>query len=182
MIPLMLQSVLYSVAPVLGMAAGGATGAWWNPGGRIRSYIQHFAAGVVFAAVGVEILPDVMRRSNPFAAVVGCSVGVGVMLAIRAMNRHASSARGASREGGTPWAMVVAVAVDVFVDGLIIGVGSAAGERQGILIALSLTGGAVSLGLATASTLLDKGASRLRAVAQTVGSASFPPSGREQGP
>src|SRR5262249_61744384 len=85
------QAALYSLAPVAGRVAGGAAAAWWQPGGRVRSYIQHFAAGVVFAAVGVEVLPDVVRRRSPLAAGIGFAVGVAVMLAIRAMSRRAES-------------------------------------------------------------------------------------------
>src|SRR5262245_25946789 len=108
------QSALYSLAPVAGMIAGGAAAAWWQPGGRVRSYIQHFAAGVVFAAVGVEVLPDVMHQPDPLAAGVGFALGVAAMLAIRAMSRRAESSRGQSAAGRTPWALVAAVAVDVF--------------------------------------------------------------------
>lgn len=168
------QSALYSLAPVAGMVAGGAAAAWWQPGGRVRSYIQHFAAGVVFAAVGVEILPDVMHQPDPLAAGVGFAFGVAAMLAIRAMSRRAESSGERSAAGRTPWGLVAAVAVDVFVDGMLIGVGFAAGQRQGVLLTVALTGCTVALGLATAADLLRAGGSRVHAAALTAGLGLLP--------
>jgi zinc transporter, ZIP family len=168
------QSALYSLAPVAGMVAGGAAAAWWQPGGRVRSYIQHLAAGVVFAAVSVEVLPDVMHRRGPLAAGIGFAFGVAAMLAIRAMSRRAESSGERSAAGRTPWALVAAVAVDVFVDGMLIGVGFAAGQRQGVLLAVALTGCTVALGLATASDLSRAGASRVHAAALTAGLGLLP--------
>lgn len=157
----------YSLLPVAGMTAGGAAAAWWQPRGKIRSYIQHFAAGIVFAAVGVEILPDVIHQTHPLAAGVGFGLGVAVMLGIRALSRHAESRVRDGKQGDLPWAMVVAVAVDEVVDGLLIGFGFAVGERQGLLLAIALTGCAVSLGLATATTLVDVGTPPQRAAGLT---------------
>jgi ZIP family zinc transporter len=162
------QSVLYSIAPVSGMAAGGAAAAWVQPSARVRSVVQHLAAGIVFAAVGVEVLPDVMHRSSPVAAAIGFAGGVAAMLAIRALSRRAESG-GRSTPRGTPWALVAAVAVDVIVDGMLIGVGFATGQRQGLLLALSLTGCTVSLGLATAAALLRAGGSPPGAAFLTAG-------------
>ncbi|MEJ2719770.1 MAG: transporter [bacterium] len=168
-----LQAVMYSVAPVVGMVAGGIAAARWQPGGRVRSYIQHLAAGIVFSAVGVEVLPDVIHRRDPFPAAIGFAVGVASMLSIRALSRWAES-RSGSAGRGKPWALLAAVAVDVIVDGLLIGVGFAVGQRQGILLALALTGCAVSLGLATAAALVQAGRSRLRAGVITAGIGLLP--------
>lgn len=165
---------MYSLVPAAGLVIGGALAAWWQPGGRFRSYIQHFAAGVVFAAVGVEILPDVMHHRSPLAAAIGFALGVVAMLAIRGLSRRAGSASERSTGGRTAWALLAAVAVDVLVDGMLIGVGFAAGERQGLLVALSLTGCTFSLGLATAAALLSGGSSRRRAAALTTALAAVP--------
>ena len=57
------------------MASGRDSDYWrcyWHvqpAGSKIRSVIQHFAAGVVFSVVTVELLPDVVRERRP---VQGC--------------------------------------------------------------------------------------------------------------
>ena len=65
----MTQSVLgvmlYSLIPVFAALAGSSIAALRAPGARVRSGIQHFAAGVVFSVVSVELLPDVVRRHRP---------------------------------------------------------------------------------------------------------------------
>lgn len=154
------KAVLFASAPFIGMAAAGAMAAWWKPGRRISSYIQHLASGIVFGAVGTEVLPDVMHRQNPVAASIGFAVGVAAMLGIRAMSRRAENSGGS--RGNLRYSLLAAVGVDVFVDGMLIGVGFAMGQRQGLLLVFALTGCAISLGLATASAILRAGNSRVR--------------------
>jgi ZIP family zinc transporter len=174
-----LNAVLFSIAPAIGMAGGGALAAWCKPGKTVRSYIQHLAAGIVFAAVGVEILPDVTHRGNPFAVACGFGVGVAAMLAIRALSRRAESSGNAGP--GMPWPLIGAVSVDIFVDGMLVGVGLALGARQGLLLTIALTGCAVSLGLATAVSVLRPGTTPWRALMITSTIAVLPIAGAALG-
>ena len=83
------KALLYSAGPV-GMAiTGGVLATFWPPPAWLRSYIQHFAAGVVFSAVSVEILPDLMHRNKAVAAAVGFAMGAALMLAVRWISRQA---------------------------------------------------------------------------------------------
>ncbi len=173
------NAVLFSLAPAIGMVTGGALAAWCKPGNTARSYIQHLAAGIVFAAVGVEILPDVMHRGDPFAVACGFAVGVVAMLAIRALSRRAESSD--QSEPGMPWPLIGAVSVDLFVDGMLVGVGFALGTRQGLLITLALTGCAVSLGLATAVSVLRPGTTPWHAFTVTSAIAVLPIAGAASG-
>lgn len=166
------RSIVFSLAPFCGMALSGTVAAWWHPGRLVRSYIQHFAAGIVFAAVGVEILPDVMHRQTPLAAAMGFALGTASMLLIRAISRRAESDERTTKV--MPWALLAAVAVDVFVDGMLIGVGFAAGKREGVLLAVAMTGCSISLGLATSASILNTGNSRLTAAGYTAGIGFFP--------
>ena len=51
---------LILVLPALALVVGGAWGAWRRLAPLTQSAIQHFAAGVVFAAIAGEIVPDVI--------------------------------------------------------------------------------------------------------------------------
>lgn len=173
------QSIPVCLAPFGGMAVAGAAAAWWNPGRKIRSSIQHLAAGIVLGAVGTEILPDVMHRHNSPAVVIGFAAGVVAMLGIRAISRRAEAS---DKSGGkVRFSLIAAVGVDVFVDGMLIGVGFILGQRQGVFLAFALTGCAVSLGLATASALLHSKVSPSRAFAWTSAIALLPPIGAALG-
>ena len=50
--------------PVGAAALGAGVAAWRRPGPQLTSGIQHFAAGVVFAALAGEVLPDLRRAGS----------------------------------------------------------------------------------------------------------------------
>jgi ZIP family zinc transporter len=53
--------MLYSLSPVLAAILGAIVSAMRSPPPALRSAIQHFAAGVVFPVVAVELLPDIQQ-------------------------------------------------------------------------------------------------------------------------
>ena len=55
------QALPYTLIPVAAAVIGATVAVNTRPGPVLVSAIQHFAAGVVFAAAAVEILPDVMH-------------------------------------------------------------------------------------------------------------------------
>ncbi|MCV5901394.1 transporter, partial [Escherichia coli] len=83
--------------------------------------IQHFAAGVVFAAAAGELLPDIKHRQPGWAVILGGAAGIILMLLIKRLGKKAKGTLG----------VVIMVAVDIFIDGLVLGIGFAAGAKQG---------------------------------------------------
>ena len=164
------SSVLtYALFPVAAAIVGALVSTFRPPGPKLRSAIQHFAAGVVFSVVAVELLPDIVRshaRNAAFDVVIGFALGVVAMLALRAMTEKLEAAAPAGR-AGLPMAFLAAIAVDLLIDGLLIGIGFTAGAKEGRLLTLALTVELLSLGLAVAVTLADSGANRARIVATT---------------
>lgn len=150
--------VSFALAPMLAMAGGGLFGAFKPPTPRLGSGMQHFAAGVVFSALAVEILPDIMHRQAPLAALGGFTAGVTLMLALR------SAGCRLEKSSGSPLGMTLVVGTDVLIDGLLIGVAFTAGTREGVLVTIALAVEMLSLGLATAASLARVGASRIRTV------------------
>jgi ZIP family zinc transporter len=53
-----------------------------------------------------------------------------------------------------PWGMLTAIGIDLLLDGLLLGIGFAAGAKEGMLLALALAMECLSLGLAISSSLL----------------------------
>src|SRR5581483_12124560 len=78
-----LHTLLYAAVPVAAMAIGGTVAVFRTPSAKTRSLIQHFAAGLVFAAVAVEVLPDLMHYHAPAWAAAGLTLGAATMLFIR---------------------------------------------------------------------------------------------------
>ena len=48
--------------------SGGALAALWKPSHAVRSLIQHFAAGVILAALAVEVMTDGLHKLFPVLA------------------------------------------------------------------------------------------------------------------
>lgn len=156
----------YSALPVAGSAMGALAAAWREPTPKWRSAIQHLAAGVIFSVVAVEILPDVTHKTKPLFVAIGFSLGVLAMLLLRVGTRKAKG----DDKGNSPGTLLGAIAVDVFIDGFLLGIGFATGQRQGILLTLALTAEFLSVGLALFVTL---SAGRVRRVLTVVAVASF---------
>lgn len=156
---LFLQLLLFTAFPI----AVGVAGSWIAtkraPTPRQGSYIQHFAAGVVFAAVALEVLPDVVHNRAPIAAVIGFSLGVALMLLIRSLTARG----GAEGESKNARGLVTTVGVDIFIDGLLLGIGFSLGVAQGALLAVALAAELLSLGLSVTTALVSSGTTKRRA-------------------
>ena len=146
-----LETVLLYALPGVGtLAVGGTVAAFWKPGPTLRSAIQHFAAGVVFAVVAVELLPDIRRGGSALWVGIGFAIGVAGMLGLRRLSGEGERER---QQEGWPWGLLGAVTVDVFNDGLLLSVGFTVGAKTGILLAFALAVEFLSVGLATSATL-----------------------------
>ena len=62
--------ILISIPAVVALC-GGFLAAFWKPSQQNRSLIQHFAAGVVLAALAVELLPEIAREHAPGPVLIG---------------------------------------------------------------------------------------------------------------
>lgn len=157
--PLSLAAVLtFAAVPAVAVILGGVIAAIRAPGPRVRSAVQHIAAGVLFAALATELLPDVVHRRLPWVTLPGFALGVLVMLSLKALSRRMEAqdegAEAAEREGSKlPASLLLASALDIALDGLLIGVSFAAGERQGLLVTIAMTLEVLFLGVATAAAI-----------------------------
>lgn len=122
------------------------------PGERLRSVIQHFAAGLVFAAVAGELLPEITKEHQPLGVVLGFALGIGLMLLIERLSGdgEASGARG----------LAMVVGVDILIDGLLIGISFAAGVKAGLLLTFALSVELLFLGLSAVLALTRARAKR----------------------
>ena len=140
--------------PALVALAGGVLAALWHPSNRARSLIQHFAAGVVLAALAVELLPEIEREHAP-GLVLAASFALGslFMFGLKLVTERLEKREGAHAKKGAGLApgLVLATFVDVATDGFIIGAGFAAGGETGPVLAIGLSVELLFLGLALTS-------------------------------
>lgn len=159
---------LSTPVPVAAATGGAALAARRPPGPKLRSAFQHFAAGLVFATAATELVPDLVRDHDAPAVIGGFAVGIVVMLAIDVL-----PARLAARNGrDSSAAALVAIAVDVFLDGVLIGIGFVEGGGAGLLLTVALTVELAFLGVAVATAVQSSGASSKRMIATTAAVAS----------
>ena len=80
MTPILRITLLYSLVPVLFTVVSAAAGAFVPGMARLRNSVLHLAAGVVFAVVSVELLPEITRRALVGDVVIGFALGIATML------------------------------------------------------------------------------------------------------
>jgi ZIP family zinc transporter len=139
---------IYIFLPVLAAVVGGAVAAVKPPGPRMTSAIQHLAAGVVFAAAAGEILPAIKAEATALPIVIGGAIGIVAMLIVRTVGDRLSG----------PVALVAMIGVDVFIDGVVLGIGFASGAKAGIVLTIALTLEVLFLGLSVAASLNGRAA------------------------
>lgn len=151
----LLQLLGYALIPATLMLSAGIWATFRVPGPNLRSAIMHFAGGVVFAVLAIEFLPDLVHEKSALATGVGFALGTIVMLGIRLFTEKSGKSEKATSVGDEPAyiGILFATAVDLAIDGLMLGIGFAAGAKEGILLTVALTLELVSLGIAVALEL-----------------------------
>ena len=192
------QALVLVAFPVAAAAVGTVLALVRPPGARLVSAIQHFAAGVVVAALAGELLPALREEGNLPYAVAGFAAGVILMLSLAANARRLEertpetpnpsgpeavgpgSTRATLREPLTrqiargaaaalPIGLLVAVAVDLVIDGLLVGLGAVLGATQGIILTAALTLEILFLSLSLGSELTEAGLGRARTAGICIG-------------
>lgn len=143
-----------TLIPVVATVLGGLAAAYRRPGPVAASAIQHFAAGVVFAAAAGEVLPSLKHGTSVWPIIIGGGIGIAVMLLIQQVGERTKGTTG----------LIALVGVDLFIDGLVLGLGFAASPKAGLLLTIALTLEVLFLGLSLASELADESISRARTV------------------
>ena len=144
------SALLIMSVPAVVAVSGGALAAVWKPSHSVRSLIQHFAAGVILAALAVELLPDIGKEHATKEVVLGAfAAGSLFMYALKLWTERLEGHGGAAQ--GAAVGLLVATFVDVATDGFIIGAGFAAGGETGKVLALGLSVELLFLGLAVTS-------------------------------
>jgi ZIP family zinc transporter len=157
---------LFAAIPAVVLVLAMAVARVRAPGAQARSALQHFAAGVVFSTVAVELLPDLTRSHAVIEVVSGFALGVVMMLVIRRLTAEVPSGDAADAPTrGLPLAMLTAVGVDILMDGLLVGLGFAVGAKEGGMVTAALAAELLSLGLAIGTTLVGLSWSRVLTVA-----------------
>ncbi|NNG38005.1 ZIP family metal transporter [Flexivirga sp. ID2601S] len=171
------NAALLTAFPVGAAALGAVIAAVRRPSGVVMSAVQHFAAGVVLAAVVGEILPDLDKEAQWSWAVAGFTLGVVVVLALAAWGRRLD-ARGKAGEASDPAraarsalpiGLMVTVAIDLLIDGALVGLAATLSSTQAMILVGALTLEVLFLALSVQGELVQAGMTRWRAAGASGG-------------
>jgi zinc transporter, ZIP family len=129
---------------------------------RVRSLVQHGAAGTALAGLVVDVLSKLLARpEHLLACAAGMLIGLAAMLVIRAR----------TGEAATGMSLVVTIVADILIDGVLIGLSAALGAATGLLFAIALAPEMSLLGMTAAAGFGGRW-SRPRVAAAAVGIAA----------
>ena len=132
MTPLIKESLQYALIPAITVLIGGLLAFIKTPSKQVSSFTQHFAAGVVFAAVALELLPKLSEVHNNWALSIGFILGVILMIGIKEVTGGHEHSHDEAPRKRLPWNLLIAIGIDLFIDGLLIGIALMAGEKGGL--------------------------------------------------
>ena len=115
---------------------GSVIALFWSPGAKVRSAIQHFAAGAVLAAIASNVIPEVESIGTLMGIISGFVAGglalIGLKWIIVRLERK-------EKQGHKiPAGLAAAAAVDTFIDGAIISAGFSIDPQLGTLLVIAL--------------------------------------------
>ena len=137
----MTNTYLWLSMPAVVLLLGGVLALFWSPSKTLIGLIQHLAAGIILAALTIEVFPEMRRGATEQAGlIISFAVGVMFMYGVKLMGNHLE-ARGQSKTAlqRFNYGLIITVFIDAALDGLTIGAGFAAGDKVGFALALGLS-------------------------------------------
>ncbi|MEC9484040.1 MAG: ZIP family metal transporter [Halomonas sp.] len=150
-----------ALLPALGNFCGGVLAELSRTTPRRLNQALHGASGLVIAIVAVEIMPRVLDNLSAWAIAASFALGgvayVGIEQLVHRLQRPEQDAA-PGRTG--MWMIYIAVSIDLFSDGLMIGAGSAVATTVAFTLAAGQVLADVPEGFATIADMKDKGVPR----------------------
>lgn len=164
-----LQVMLLALFPAAGNFLGGLLAEVTRTSRKTLSLALHLAAGILFGVIAIELAPRAFGGAPPWMAGLGFFMGAvfyvildSILDRIMADEHREGNASSAPTKGA--WLIYAAVAVDLFSDGLLIGVGSSLSFSLALVLALGQVTADVPEGFATVANFKDKGVPRSRRI------------------
>lgn len=147
-----MSPIISMLIPAIVASLGGILALVWSPSHHTRSLIQHFAAGVVLAALAVEVLPEIGREHAQWWVLIGSfAIGAIFMYILKLWSIGLEKRNNHNGSKGVDYGLIAATFIDVTMDGFLIGAGFAAGGETGLILALGLSVELLFLGLSLMS-------------------------------
>ncbi len=152
------QSMLWILVPAFAILLPGLLTLVVRPGPRLTSAMQHLAAGLIMAAVAIELVPETLKDADAkWAAIGGYVAGLAMVFLVRQLSRRLD------RE--SPVGLLATVFIDVSLDGFLVGISLATLAAGGAAILIgSLSVELAFLVMATIGSLATRDWPRTRVI------------------
>ncbi len=126
---------------------------------KLRSALQHLAAGIIIASVATEIVPELLQNNHIAPTIIGLFVGIVLVYSVRYFDE--SFSKGNSEGNTTQWlGLSVAAGVDMLIDGFLLGVAFSVAVSSGIILLIAIGFEVLFLGFAFTATFQSRGLRR----------------------
>lgn len=158
----LLQVLALAALPALGNFTGGVMAEIFPLPKQAVSLSLHAAAGILFAVIGLELMPEALKADVPWQVVLAFVIGGGFFVLIDKVLDIVGSRTGGVSQKSSRGAMLIfiGVSVDLFSDGIMIGAGSALDFKLALLLALGQVSADIPEGFATIANFKKTGISR----------------------
>ncbi|GAT10602.1 ZIP family zinc transporter [Mycolicibacterium novocastrense] len=132
---------------------------------KTLSVALHLAAGIVFAVVGIELMPEALTGTPAWIPITAFAAGGAAFIALEHGLGHIKTRLGAKGARTGPLAIFSGVSLDLFSDGVMIGTATVLNPTLGLLLALGQVAADLPEGFAAVATLRRAGIGRARRIA-----------------
>jgi len=132
---------LWLAVPAVVMLLGALLTFIWHPSRSFIGLVQHLAAGIILAALMIEVFPEMRRVAmSQLTLIISFVIGVAFMYGVKLLGNYLerdNSSRATQNQFN--YGMIITVFIDAALDGVTIGAGFAAGQKVGFALALGLS-------------------------------------------
>lgn len=144
------HSMIWILVPAFSILIPGLLTLVARPGPRLTSAMQHLAAGLIMAAVAIELVPETLKDADAkWAALGGYVAGLAMVFLVRQLSRRF--------DRDSPVGLLATVFIDVSLDGFLVGISLATLAAGGAAILIgSLSVELAFLVMATIGSLVTR--------------------------
>lgn len=159
------EVLLLAALPAAGNVVGGLLAEIFRVSERFLSIALHFAAGVVLAVVGLELMPRALEVQHAWLPIGAFVAGAAIFVAIERLLEFVHARLASEDAAPGPMAIFVGVSFDLFSDGIMIGAATVLSPALGLLLAAGQVVADIPEGFAAVATLRAGGVRRSRRIA-----------------
>lgn len=155
-----IKALALAALPALGNFFGGVLAEIFTVSKKQLSIALHASAGIIIAIVGIELMPRALEQDTAIWIAGAFVLGGGAFVLLDNLIHSIQKKLGQEAANTSAWAIFLAVSVDLFTDGIMIGAGSTISLSLALLLSLGQVPADIPEGFAIIANFKDKGSTR----------------------